>query len=81
MIFLYKIIDKYINFNIISFKISININNNIYNVYYINYTGIRSYNFKLYNVVLFIFIVFKKTKKKQRQHKSTTLVTILLIIL
>ena len=36
--------DKYINLNIISFKISININNNsIYYVYYINYT---MYNFK-----------------------------------
>ena len=39
LIVLYKIIDKYINYNIISFKISININNNsIYYVYYINYT-------------------------------------------
>ena len=39
LIIVYKIIDKYINFNIISFKISININNNsIYYVYYINYT-------------------------------------------
>ena len=38
-LFVYKIIDKYINFNIISFKISININNNsIYYSYYINYT-------------------------------------------
>ena len=45
-IFVYKIIDKYINFNIISFKISINFNNNIYYVYYINYT---MYNFKKYN--------------------------------
>ena len=36
LIIVYKIIDKYINFNIISFKISININNNsIYYVYYI----------------------------------------------
>ena len=39
LIFVYTIFDKYINFNIISFKISININNNsIYYVYYINYT-------------------------------------------
>ena len=40
LICVYKIIDKYINFNIISFKMSININNNnsIYYVYYINYT-------------------------------------------
>ena len=47
LIFVYNIIDKYINLNIISFKICININNNsIYYVYYINYT---MYNFKKYN--------------------------------
>ena len=40
----YQIIDKYINFNIISFKISININNN--SIYYINYI---MYNSKKYN--------------------------------
>ena len=39
LIIIYKIIYKYINFNIILFKISININNNnIYYVHYINYT-------------------------------------------
>ena len=45
--FEYKIIEKYINFNIISFKISININNNsMYYIFYINYT---MYYFKKYN--------------------------------
>ena len=55
LVFEYKIIDKYINFNIISFKISITINNNsIYYVYYINIP----YNFKLYKAVLLVFIIF-----------------------
>ena len=63
MIFVYIIIDKYINFNIISFKISININNNsIYYVYYINIP----YYFKLYKAVLLAFIVLKKPKKPKQ---------------
>ena len=40
LIFVYKIIDKYINFNIISFKSSIHINNN----------SILCILYKLYNV-------------------------------